>query len=124
MAGQLVWVKVNGAALPTPTSFTPVYSDFDSPDSERDETGVLKRTVIRKGQVAPKYKWILNTVELSKLLEMIEPTTLDVEYYDPKERGWKSFKGYAQATRQPKLFRQRASFDECQWEIEISFIEY
>lgn len=124
MAGQLVWVKVNGTALPTPKEFTPVYSDFDSSDSVRDETGYLRRTVIRTGQVAPKYKWILNTKELSDLLNLIEPEKLNVEYYDPKKRAWTSFVGYAQATRQPKMFRQRETFDACLWEIEISFIEY
>lgn len=124
MAGQLVWVKVNGEALPTPAEFTPVYSDFDSSDSVRDETGYLKRTVIRTGQVAPKYKWILDGIKLSDLLNKIEPSTLAVEYYDPKSRAWKSFTGYAQATRQPKLIRQRDTFDQCLWEIEISFIEY
>ena len=124
MAGQLVWVKVNGTALPTPTEFTPVYSDFDSDDSKRNEAGFLNRTVIRKGQVAPKYKWILDGKQLSDLLKLIEPTTLTVEYYDLKERAWKTFTGYAQATRQPKLFRQRETFDACLWELEISFIEY
>ena len=48
------WVKVNGTSLPTPKEFTPVYSDFDSSDSVRDETGYLRRTVIRTGQVDSK----------------------------------------------------------------------
>lgn len=123
-SGQLVWVKINGKDLPTPTEFTPVYSDFDSSDSVRNEVGYLNRTIIRRGQVAPKYKWILNGLELSNLLKTIEPDTLDVEYYDPKERAWKQFKGYAQATRTPKMFRQHNTFDTCLWEFECSFIEY
>ena len=124
MAGQLVWVKVNGTTLPTPKEFTPVYSDFDSDDSKRDETGYLKRTVIRKGQVSPKYKWILDGKQLSDLLNLIAPSELQVEFYDPWKRAWITFTGYAQATRQPKMFRPRETFDACLWELEISFIEY
>ena len=121
---KLSWLKINGTEAPTPTEWTVVDSDFDSDDSVRDETGFLHRTVIRKKQHAPKYKWRLNGKNLSKLLKMIDDTTLEVTYYDLLTKKLITFTGYPQATRQPKLVLQRKTYDECIWDFECSFIEY
>lgn len=124
MADKLSWLKINGVEAPTPREWAVVDSDFDSDDSVRDETGYLHRTVIRKKQHAPKYKWRLNGKELSKLLKMIDNTSLEVTYYDLLTKAPVTFTGYPQATRQPKLVLQAKTYDACIWDFECSFIEY
>lgn len=119
------WLLIDGVKPPTPSTFQPVYSVFDSDNSKRNEVGVLHRTVIRKGQCAPKYKWnAITTEELNKLLEMCEPDTLTVKYYDPKLLDYKEISCYAQATLQPELIIPRENPAHSLWRIEISFIEY
>lgn len=121
----LVWLEIDGETPPTPSSFEPVYSDFDSDNSKRNEAGYLHRTVIRKGQVSPKFTWkALTTLQLNQILTMIEPDHLQVTFYDPKTLRLKTIDAYAQATRQPKLIRSRNTYDECLWSLELSFIEY
>lgn len=117
-------LKINGVEAPTPREWTVVDSDFDSDDSVRDETAHLHRTVIRRKHHAPKYKWRLKAKDLSKLLNMIDDTTLEVTYYDLLTRKQITFTGYPQATRQPKLVLQRSTYDECIFDFECSFIEY
>lgn len=124
MAGKLSWLKINGVEAPTPCEFTPIDSDFDSDDSERDETGVLHRTVIRRSQHAPKFKWKLSGKELAVLLKMIDATSLQVTYFDIKTQQLITFTGYPQATRQCKLLLQAETYNDCLWEFECSFIEY
>lgn len=121
---SLVWLKIDDKLMPTPSKFTPVYSDFDSDSSARNEVGYLTRQRIRAGQVAPKFKWVINTVKLNTLLNAIVNEHLSVTYFDPKEMALKTFDGYAQATRQPTLVLQKDSYAECMWEFECSFIEY
>jgi hypothetical protein len=126
---ELVWLKIDGVKTPTPKSFTPVYSDFDSDNSLRDETGYLSRECIRSSQVAPKFEWVINTKDLKKLLNMIKNEHLQVTFFDPmmlgdENGGMHTFDGYAQATRQPKLVLQKEKYEDCMWSFECSFIEY
>lgn len=121
---KLSWIKIYNEELPTPTEWAVVDSDFDSDDSVRDETGYLHRTVIRRNHHAPKFKWRLTGKELSRLLNLIDETTLQVTYYDLLTKKPITFTGYAQATRQPKLVLQKRTYDECIWDFECSFIEY
>lgn len=128
----LVWLEINGVPtgkeedkLPIPNSFVPVYSNFDSDDSSRDETGYLHRKVIRKGQVAPKFTWKITTDRLSFLLNAIDADVLEVRFFDPKKNALSEVKScYAQATQQPKLVLQKDTYKDCLWEFECSFIEY
>lgn len=120
----LVWLMINDVLAPTPKGFTPVYSDFDTPNTKRNEVAVLKRECIRKGVVSPKFTWRIQTEALSKLLKMIVPEKLNVKFYDPMTMELHEFTGYAQATRQPSLVLQGKTYAECWWDFECSFIEY
>lgn len=101
MANQLSWLKINDVEAPTPCEWTVVDSDFDSDDSVRDESGYLNRTVIRRNQHAPKFKWRLCGKDMSELLNMIDSVSLQVSYYDLLKKKIITFTGYPQATRQP-----------------------
>jgi hypothetical protein len=121
---KLSWLKINGEEAPTPREWTVVDSDFDSDYSVRDEVGMLHRTVIRTNQHSPKFKWRIQGKELSKLLKMINSTSLQVTYYDLVTKQPITITAYPQTTRQPKLIRQHSTYDACWWEFECSFIEY
>ena len=120
----LIWLVIDDEPAPTPKGFTPVYSDFDSKNSQRNEVAKLRRECIRKGVVSPKFTWRIQTKDLNKLLNMIVPTKLAVKFYDPMTRQMHEFTGYAQATRQPSLVLQGEKYDDCWWDFECSFIEY
>lgn len=120
----LVWLIINDEPAPTPNKFTPVYSDFDTPNSKRNEVAVLKRECIRQNVVSPKFTWRIQTEQLSKLLKMIKPVSLNVKFYDPMTKTMHEFIGYAQATRQPSLVLQGKTYADCWWDFECSFIEY
>ncbi len=123
----LIWLMINDEPTPQPRypgGYTPVYSDFDSSNSQRNEVAVLRRQCIRKDVVSPKFKWRIQTVELNKLLNMITPERLNVKIYDPKLMGFREFVGYAQATRQPELVAAGEKYEDCWWDFECSFIEY
>lgn len=123
----LVWLIINDELAPTPKypgGFTPVYSVFDSPNSKRNEVAVLKRERIRKNVVSPKFAWRIQTEQLHKLLNMLDPDSLNVKFYDPKMMTMHEFTGYAQATLQPTLALPGKTYEDCWWDFECSFIEY
>lgn len=124
---KLVWLMINDVPAPEPKypgGYSPVYSDFDSNDSKRNEVGTLHRQVIRTDVVSPKFSWRIQTAALNKLLNMIKPAKLNVKIYDPMRLGFREFVGYAQATRQPSLLLPGKTYEDCWWDFECSFIEY
>lgn len=127
---ELTYLMIDGVKMPTPSKYTPVYSDFDSDDSARDETGILHRTCIRMGQSAPKFKWQnITTTDLNKiLLATKDKVSMQITYFDPlyyAENGTlHEFTGYVQATRQPEMTLQAEKYEDIRWTIELSFIEY
>ncbi|MCM1168216.1 MAG: hypothetical protein NC401_19700 [Ruminococcus sp.] len=123
----LVWLTIDGKAAPQPrypNGYTPVYSDFDSGNSKRNEAAVLRRQCIRKNVVSPKFSWRIQTKALHDLLNMISPERLNVKIYDPMLMDFREFTGYAQATRQPTLVAAGETYADCWWDFECSFIEY
>lgn len=126
MANDLIFLQIDGKTPPTPRDLTPVYADFDSDNSTRNEAGYLIRECIRQGQVSPKFTWRITTKQLNELLNMIKPEKLQVAFYDPMTMDLHEFTGYAQATRQPKLVtnQQVKDYESLLWDFECSFIEY
>ncbi len=123
----ITWLKIDGVKMPTPSDFSPTYSDFDSNSSTRSETGVLKREVIRKNVHSPSFDFILKTPQLRTLMTAIKPDKISVEYADPtSETGVTTIdEAYAQATRTVKPVNIHYSdINKCWWSISITFIEY
>lgn len=124
---ELVWLIINGEPAPPPrypNGYMPVYSDFDSKNSQRNEVAKLHRQRIRADVVSPKFSWRIQTAALSRLLNLITPEKLNVKIYDPKLMDFREFTGYAQATRQPTLVLAGEKYEDCWWDFECSFIEY
>lgn len=126
----LTYLMIDGVRMPTPSAYTPVYSDFDSEDSVRDESGRLNRTCIRFQQFAPKFKWQnITTTDLNKILVAVKgKASMTVACFDPvwyaQNGGLHEFTGYVQATRQPEMTLQAERYEDIRWTIELSFIEY
>lgn len=128
---MIQYIAIDGVALPTPSKYTPVYADFDSDDSKRDEVGKLHRNCIRSGQVSPEYKWQNITTEaLGTILTAVDgKDTMQVTFFDPlyyvKNKGaLHTFTGYVQATRQPEMTLPAENPLEARWTVELSFIEF
>ena len=127
---MLTYLQIDGVKLPTPSEYTAVYSDFDSDDSVRDETGYLHRNNIRSNHSAPKFKWInIKATDLAEILKAVYgKERLQVTYYDPLyyalNNALHTFEGYIQATRQPTLTLPAEKYEDTRWTFECSFIEY
>ena len=124
---KIIWLKIDGVKMPTPSGFSPTYSDFDSSSSTRSETGVLKREVIRKNVHSPSFDFILQTPDLRTLMTAIKPDKISVEYADPtSETGVTTIsEAYAQATRTVKTVNPYYSdISKCWWSVSLTFIEY
>ena len=121
-----VWLKLDGVTMPTPSGYTYVEADFDSPDSTRSETGVLTRDRIRRGVMSPELTWsAITTEQLRTLLNACVPEKISVQIFDPLSSTYtKTFTGYAQATRKASVVIPRKDPLDTLWSISISFIEY
>ena len=127
----LIYLQIDGVTLPAPSSYTAVYSDFDSDDSTRNEVAFLNRNVIRTDHSAPKFKWHnVTTTVLNQILkaaygkEQLQVTYFDPLYYALNGGALHTFTGYIQATRQPTMTLQAERYEDILWDFEASFIEY
>ena len=127
---KLYWLKIDGVVMPTPSAYTYVEADFDSPDTARSETGILIRDRIRRGVVSPELTWnAITTAQLSLLLDACKPEKIQVSVFDPMYAEGEvpyihTFTGYAQATRKAQVVIPRKDPKDTLWKISISFIEY
>lgn len=79
-------LKINGVALPPPISCGVNYEDLDSSDSFRDiKNAILHRKRIRNDVLKISLNYSIESIEnVSKILNMMAPETLSVEYFDIK----------------------------------------
>lgn len=128
--GTVCWLKIDGVVMPTPSDYTFVEADFDSDSSARSETGLLIRDRIRQGVLSPEYTWnIITTAQLAVILKACKPKEIQVTCFDPMAAEeevpfMRTFTGYAQATRKPKVVLPRENPLDTLWKLSISFIEY
>lgn len=119
---------IDGVEAPTPSNFTPVYSDYDSDSAGRSETMVMNRDIIRTNLKSPKYEWKLQTPEMRKLLKLVQPEKITVRIYDlyaEAENPYTEYDCYCSTTRTVTLLKWNpADPEQSWWQIQLEFIEY
>ena len=77
-------IKVNGEALPTPTSdgYSISRSDLDGSSTGRGEDGVMFRDRVREGIYKIELKWQLTMAQLADVVKAITPSSFKVEFFD------------------------------------------
>lgn len=120
--------KIDGVEVPAPSDFTPLYEDYDSESSGRSETWIMTRDIVRRNVRQMSYTWRVKTPELRKLIAMIEPASVELEFFDVSGTVANSYSRmtcYATPKREPKLlYWNRHDPEESWWEITVQFTEY
>ena len=57
-------IKIDGVEMPTPSSFKPLYKDYDSKNSGRSESMHATRDIIRSDVRKMSFTWIVQTADL------------------------------------------------------------
>lgn len=79
----MTFLKIGGIEMPNPIpgGYSVTQADLDSSNSNRTETGVLKRERIRAGMYKIGCKWRVNSKDMATILSAISAETFTVEFY-------------------------------------------
>lgn len=124
----VVIIKIDGAEMPVPSAFAPMYKDYDSENSGRSETMTMTRDVIRTDVRSMTYTWRVQTPDLRTIINAIKPVSVELTFFDinqPAETRYSTATCYANPTRQPTLIKWDPYDPERSWwEITVEFVEY
>lgn len=77
-------IIIDGVDLPAPSSMSIPLADLDSPDTTRNELGILQRDRIRQGVHKVELSWnVLTSGEVTTILNAIEPDKFNVTFPTP-----------------------------------------
>ncbi|MGN0620561.1 MAG: DUF6711 family protein [Porcipelethomonas sp.] len=79
----MIFLEVNGIALPNPRSYSVQRSDLDSENTSRSESGILNRERIRFGVRKIQVSWIKAHSEIQAIVDALSPDRFNVTFYDP-----------------------------------------
>lgn len=121
-------IKIDGVEMPTPSSFKPLYKDYDSKNSGRSESMYATRDIIRSDVRKMSFTWIVQTPDLRKIREAIKPPKIQVRFFDinqPADVQFSTMECYADPSREPEVLRWEPSDPEKSWwSFTTSFTEY
>ena len=121
-------IKIDGVEMPAPSSFKPLYKDYDSKNSGRSESMIATRDIVRSDVRKISFTWIVQTPDLRTIREAIRPPELEVTVFDinqPESVQYSTMKCYAVPTREPEVLRWDDSDPEkTWWSFSTSFTEY
>ena len=127
MADELTYLKIDGVEMPVPSEYIFGEADFDNKDSGRTETGLMVRTRVRQGALAPEFKWkALTTKDLNKLLKAVKPVWVNVTIFSPRADSTnfiETFKAYAKVTRKATLVLPNSNPLLSLWAFDCTFTE-
>lgn len=74
-------ITIDGVDLPAPSSMSIPMSDLDSPDTTRNELGILQRDRIRQGVHKVELAWnVITSSQVNTILSAIEPAKFSVTF--------------------------------------------
>lgn len=121
-------IRIDGAEMPVPSSFAPVYKDYDSKSSGRSESMIMTRDIVRADVRAMTYTWRVQTPDLRTIIAAIKPAKVQVRFFDinqPASAQYSTVDCYADPTREPKLLKwDPYDPEQAWWEITVKFVEY
>ena len=115
-------INIDGVDLPAPSSFKIPNMDLDSPDSARNELGVVQRDRIRQGvfKVELEYKGITSS-QLALIKSAIEPAQFNAKIMT--EIGVVTKIMYA-GDRSIELVKNNDDYNKIRWDISFNLVEY
>lgn len=118
-------ISINGTKLPKPTKYQVGLSDLDSSDTTRTESGKLVRNRVRQGVTKIELSFILKGSEVAPVLQLVEPSKVSVEYFDPRVFVTRNIDAYV-GDRSCNVLKYdpTKSVEQILWEVSFNLIEY
>lgn len=112
-------IRINGVRLPCPSKYSIPQFDIDSPDTTRNERGVLQRDRVRQGVYKIEMEWnALTNGDLQTILSVVKPSSLTVKFITPT--GYVTKRMYV-GDRKVDLVK---GFGQLRWGLSLNLIEY
>lgn len=119
-------ITVDGVALSNPTSYKVTWSDLDSDNTKRTETGVLRRSRVRANVYKIDISWTAITkAQLKIITDALSPEKFSVMFFDPTQSITTTTDMYA-SDRTGALSRNmdESRPDQSYWDLTVSLIEF
>lgn len=123
---MIVYLKINGVAMPTPRAYSIQRSDLDSQNTTRSEAGYLQRDRVRANTYKVVYDWRVQERDLQKLNSALSSEEFTAEIYDGTTGAYLTIaRAYASADRTSTLVLPNEN-DPSQnwWDFKCDIIEY
>lgn len=118
-------ISIDGTKLPNPTKYNVGMSDLDSPDTTRNEAGMLIRNRVRQGVTKIELEFKLKGKDLASVLSLIEPAQVQVEYFDPRVFEPRTIKAYVGDRNTNMIaYNGQCAVEEIIWNVSFNLIEY
>ena len=119
------FITIDSIALPTPFNggYSISRSDLDSENSNRSQSGYLRRQRIRSGIYKLEITWRVKQSELKTITDAIEPTEFSCTFYDGTTNSYKTCTMYA-SDRSASLVLRDSTDSNSIWDLTVSLIEY
>lgn len=117
-------VYVNNVALPRPSKYNPIFSDLDSSDTTRSETGVLYRNRVRGSVKKLELGFTVRSSVASQILQSMKPASLSIRAYDLESNTWITSTMYCSDRNATlKAYTGEGTIAEAIWELTFSLVE-
>ena len=118
-------ITINGISMPEPNKYSIPMTDMDSSDSAYSESGIRFRNRIRQGITTLDLAWRITGEDAAKLLTAVRPSTVNVEYYDPRTNAYQTADMMVE-DRSCELvsFKNGAEPDANMWDISFRLVQY
>lgn len=123
---MVIYLKINGVAMPTPKVYSIQRSDLDSDNTTRNEAGELQRDRIRDNTYKVICQWRVKETDLRKLNSALSPEQFTAEIYDGTTGRYLTIqKAYASADRVSTLVMPDPDTPNNNWwDFACDIIEY
>ena len=116
-------ITIDGVVLPAPTSLSVSMSDLDSPDTTRNEQGVLQRDRVREGVYKVELEFNVKKGNEIQLIESaIKNAKLSVTFPDTTGRITKEM--YVGDRSKNVVLYNGGVSDEIRWDLRFNLVEY
>lgn len=116
-------ITIDGVDLPSPSTLKVSMQDLDSPDTTRNEVGVLQRDRVRGGVYKIELSFNVKRGSDIQIVESaIQNASLEVTFPDTTGRITKTM--YAGDRSKEVILYNNGVVDETRWSLSFNLIEY
>ena len=116
-------ITIDGVDIPAPSKYSVMMADLDSPDSTRNEKGILIRRRIREGVYKIELEFNVKTGDEIQIIESaIKKDKLKVTFPDTSGRITKNM--YVGDRKKEIVLYNNGEIDKMRWNLSFNLVEY